>query len=505
MRWCGGWLAIVSASVAIAAPQAPKSDLDVRNIRASLDADYAAKLDALANWCEESGLSGEADFVRRWRPTPEPGAIRLFLPEDTATRGEKGGGDGASAGDTEIDSDESAASAAKRREHTERFAKLRADQAAARYELARQAAKCGHGTLVMELVNEAARENPSLADARRMLGDVAVREGVWLSAFAARQQMAGKRWHPQFGWLLADHVAKYEGGQRYYPARWIPAAREAELRRDIARGWQIENEHFTLTTNVSLEAGVELSARLERFYRVWDQLFIRFCAPEETLTKWLDHRAVRRDAPKHKVIYFADREQYVAALRPKQPLIDGTLGIYFDRDRRSYFYAGKETDDAAVVYHEATHQLFQEMRRAKEEVGSRGNFWIVEGIACYLESLEIRDGCAYLGSPRAGRLPAARQRALKDDFYVPLSMLVRWTATDIQRHPDIAKIYSQSAGLATFLMQGKAGAYREALMAYLEAVYAGRADERTLARLTAASYEQLDAEYRAFLAETSAP
>ena len=36
------------------------------------------------------------------------------------------------------------------------------------------------------------------------------------------------------------------------------------------------------------------------------------------------------------------------------------------------------------------------------------------------------------------------------------------------------KLYSQSSGLAAFLIDGEQGRYREPLVRYLQAVYAGR-------------------------------
>ena len=334
-----------------------------------------------------------------------------------------------------------------------------------------------------------------------MLGDAPGADGQWRSAYSMRQEAAGKQWHPRFGWLPKSHVARYDEGHRFYKGQWLSPEREAELRGALGRGWQVESEHFTVTSYAGLEAGVVLSLKLERLHRVWQQLFIRYLLSEADLAKWLDGRAAPPAAKRHDVVFFRDRPQYVDALRAKQPRIDGTLGIYFDHDRRSYFYAGREVDEAAVVFHEAAHQLFQESRRTPDNVGRLGNFWIVEGIACYLESLHFHDDFADLGSPGAGRLPAARQRLLADGFYEPLATVVRWNTEAIQQRPDIGRLYSQFAGQATFLMQGAEGKYREPLLAYLSAVYHGRAQPETLARLTGAGYDQLDLEYRAFLAE----
>ena len=87
----------------------------------------------------------------------------------------------------------------------------------------------------------------------------------------------------------------------------------------------------------------------------------------------------------------------------------------------AHFFAG-EDQHPATIFHEAIHQLFGESRKSVRNVGSLDNFWIIEGIATYFESLELHaDGARYytLGGPHAGRLPAARERLLSGDRYIP--------------------------------------------------------------------------------------
>ena len=93
----------------------------------------------------------------------------------------------------------------------------------------------------------------------------------------------------------------------------------------------------------------------------------------------------------------------------------------------------------------------------------------------------------------------ARQRLLVDGFYIPLAELNKLGKADVQRHPEIAKLYGQAAGLAAFLMDADGGRYREPLVAYLEAVYAGRDNAGTLADATGLSNADLDAAYRRFM------
>jgi hypothetical protein len=179
------------------------------------------------------------------------------------------------------------------------------------------------------------------------------------------------------------------------------------------------------------------------------------------------------------------------------------LGIYFDTQREAHFFAGDDAD-AGTLYHEAVHQLFQETRPAARNVAQDANFWIIEGIATYFETLaEHRDprmGLYYtIGETSAGRLPSARRRALVDGFYVPLAELTTLGKEPLQRYPELAKLYGQSTGLAAFLMDGQQGRYCEPLVRFLAAVYAGDDDTSTLSTLTGTSYDDLDSEYREFL------
>jgi hypothetical protein len=209
-----------------------------------------------------------------------------------------------------------------------------------------------------------------------------------------------------------------------------------------------------------------------------------------------------------RVFYHRNKNEYAAALVKRQPRIAETLGIYFDAEEETHFFAdgdsGAENENVRTLYHEAVHQLFQASRPSARHVGALANFWIIEGVATYFESLtehdEDRAGRYYtIGEATAGRLPAARERLLKDGFYVPLSQLTAWGKDDLQRQPELARLYSQSAGLAAFLMDAEQGRFREALVQYLADVYAGRDDGRTLASATGVPYEQLDAAYRRYL------
>jgi hypothetical protein len=355
------------------------------------------------------------------------------------------------------------------------------------FELAKRAAEAGQLSLAFEWATEAVRENPDHADARRVLG-YEQHDGQWLTPFGKRMVDAGKVWNPKVGWTT-------------------PA--DAEKTRKPGRdGWQVRTDHFLVTSNASQAAAAELAARLERLHQIWRQHFAGFYFSEREVRELFagERRPRERHSP-FRVYYHRDRSDYVAALKRRQPRIAETLGIYFDTEREAHFFAGDDKNDdqkLATLHHEAVHQLFQETRPATRRAGETANFWVIEGIATYFETLrEHRDPQAGLyctiGEPSAGRLPSARKRLVKEKFYVPLDALVRLGKDDLQRFPELAKLYSQTTGLAAMLMDCDGGRYREPLVVYLTAVYAGRDNANSLSDATGATNSELDAAYRRYL------
>ncbi len=451
--------------------------------RAALYASYSEQLNRLAEWCEKKQLPEAAEQLKAWLPRRNPDQLTLFVLPSTEAPAEK---------------DKSSKS-----DWRKRWQALRDDQAEALVALARQAVSEHRPSLVYELVTEAVRENPDHKQGRRLLGYITFRD-AWHTPFEIRQLSGNKVWHEKFGWLPKTQVERYTKGQRHYQGRWMPATEEANLRRDLKHGWRVESEHYIVTTNHSLEEGVSLARRLETLYAIWRQVFVGYLADETELARRLEGRVPRREPRPHNVVYYRTREEYNDALRSRQPQIDITLGIYFGTEQMAYFFAGKD-QEAGTLYHEATHQLFQETRTVMPDVARKENFWIVEGIACYMESLAEGQGYFTLGGKDAARMPAARQRLLEDEFYVPLAQLVRIGMEGLQRDSRLPKLYSESAGLTTFLMHDALGRYRDPLVRYLEAIYSGRATTKTLAEATGTDYETLDRQYREYIGRGEKP
>ena len=373
---------------------------------------------------------------------------------------------------------------------------------------AREACEQGDVGRALQLATEVVRADPDHADARRVLGYRRIGEH-WAGSYAARRLERSEIWDPRFGWIDADDETRFEAGERPLGRRWISAQEDARRHATIDDGWRVRTDHFRVTTNHSRQAAARLATRLELLYQVWQQQFGGFSLTSADLLKRFDGKGVSgyRSKP-FEVIYYRTRDEYNSALSRQQPRIAMTLGIYFDTTRKSHFFAPRpekpDEQDAGTINHEAVHQFFHESSRAARNVGAKSNAWLIEGVACYFESLQQHrapDGRKYftIGTSAAGRLPAARHRLLVDDFYVPLAELSALGIKQFQARSDLPRLYSQSAGLATFLMQYNGGEYRPALVKTLQFLYAGRDQTSTLESLTGRSFDELDRQYRQYL------
>ena len=469
----GVWWALAAAGVAAE---------DLTQAAHISRASYTTAMEELAVWCDQHGLKQQAEVTRAPFAKPDPYKFYVvLLPQQPA--------------DSTLPKDASADVI----EWNARLTRLKHAQAEALWELARRAAKSQRASLAFELILAALRENPDHEAIRNLLGYQRY-EGRWCTAYEVSKLRGGRVWHDKFGWLLASQVARYEKGQRYSGGRWISAEEDARLHRAMQAGWDIETEHYSIRTNHSIEAGVRLGAKLEQLYRVWEQLFVRFYMTDaQLLAAFEGHgRAQSSEHRRHQVAYYRDQEEYNRALRAIVPNIGISIGLYYNPTHRVYCFAGKEQDDR-TLFHEGTHQLFSESRATSPNAGRTNNFWMIEGVALFMESLHQENGGWALGGVDDVRFHAAQYRLLQDHFYVPLGEFVGYGMDRLQNDKRIATLYSQAAGLTHFLMFYAGGRYREALVNYLNAIYNGRDTANTLSGLTETSYADLDRQYREFM------
>jgi hypothetical protein len=474
--FCALWLIAVPA----------RAD-DQRQAAVRMAKEYSAKLEELAAWCDSKGLSAQAATTRQRAKPPGPSVIRvLALPVDVGQ---------ASALPADASPDVA--------EWHKRFWRLRRDQSKAWFLLARKAIQAGGASLAFDLVHAAVAEDPDHEAVRRLLGYQEFR-GQWRTPYEVGRLRSGHVWSDRFGWIRKADLPRYEKGERFYQGRWTTAEEDARAHADIQSGWDLETEHYAIRTNDSIEAGVRLGRKLEELYDVWGQLFVSYYASRQQIVAMFNRRGSLAELPRHKVVFFHDRQQYNEGLRDAMPGIEKSIGVYMSGMRRAYFFGGSDYDER-TMFHEATHQLFHESRPVPHQVGESANCWIVEGIAVFMESLRKEGDYYVVGGANDPRMRAARYRLLASKFYVPFEQLTRYGLPQLQADPKVATLYSQIAGCTNFLLYYDQGRYRDAMVNYLVAVYEGSQDPTLLSRLTGESYETLDRQYREFMTTEPRP
>ena len=166
-----------------------------------------------------------------------------------------------------------------------------------------------------------------------------------------------------------------------------------------------------------------------------------------------------------KVLLLRDQADYVEALAAEEN-IGVSVGYYDPNRQTSYFYPDKNL--SATFYHELTHQLLAEATRLQtaENIGTRGDVWLLEGIAMYMESLWRREGnwtqgCWTLGGWDSPRLQTARNRAVRDGFFVPWEEFSGGRLEQWKADPNISRLYSQAAGIMHVMLDRTNEADRE--------------------------------------------
>ncbi len=354
----------------------------------------------------------------------------------------------------------------------------------------------------------ALREDPDCPQARAAIGWVR-RDGRWVWPEAARRIDRGEVFSPGFGWLPKSRLPRYVAGERYADGRWVDAT-EAAKPRPIDRGWKVASDHWEIASTAAVERAAALAATLEESRIAWLQAFGGFAIEPR---QGVDRIAGRSRAEPRKPLAASlvrDRAEYAKLLTPLEPAAGRTLGLYWNPTRTAWFF---DTDDdgravgpaTSTVLHESTHQLFAESRETIPAPGERCGFWAIEAVACFMESLEPAAFGWTLGGPEAGRGPIARERLVEDGFHVPLRELVAMGRRRFQADDRLPMIYSEISGLADFFLCGERGRHRAAFVEYLRRIYAGTDEPDTLSSLCGRSFEDLDDDYRRFMASRTPP
>lgn len=376
------------------------------------------------------------------------------------------------------------------------------------YRLAREALNRNppHPSFAFQLVREVAFHDPDHQHARRLLGFVRHGED-WTTPFSRTMRTRGFVDHPQFGWISKRNVARYESGERLFDGRWISVEKEALQRSRFENGWEIETEHFLIKTNHSLEQGVRLGRELEEFHRFFIREYAGFFNSPQNMRMLFDGGTSVRDQRRdpHRVYYFRNKDEFVAALKSRQPNIAIANGLYVPNEKTAYFFHGDDEELVETMFHEVTHQLLGESNSRPVDVGETSGFWVVEGFACYQETFRNDERGARVGDLPHLRLFWARHQVVESEFYVPLRQFVALPMREFQNPSDVHLLhawYSQATGLVHFFLNYDNGLYRDPFIDYLAQIYSQSTRTRagaSLEKLTGVTYETLDQQYLSYV------
>ena len=480
------WLCFASTALRESVAQPPAS----RNTLAAVQGkhrehyqEFAGELGKLVEFCQSKNLLDGIDQIQSRLIPPDVQTLKLpALPR-------------------EVQKEIPNQLAADERFWQTQLRKHDTDYAKQLYLLSRQALHNGNPSFAYRLVREAAVHDPDHPQVRKILGYV--RSGnEWVTPFAAEMIKKQNVWHEQFGWLPKSHLVRYAAGERNFKGRWVTTAKEEVLRQGFADGWEVRTDHYLIKTNYSLERGVELGKALEDYYEFFNETFAGFFNTPEQLKKLFEGtaRSVRPDAKPYVVHYYRSREEYLDRLKKEFPNIGLTNGVYMTNDRVAHFYHDPKVESEATLFHEATHQLFFESHNQTRSIGDKAHFWIIEGIACYMESFRYKNGVVSVGDPQYIRFAGARANLLAEkSYYVPLREFSGLGMQEFQNAPQLTKNYTQASGLARFFMHFDNGRYREALVAHLSQLYSGNDNIRDKAKgldvLTGVEFEDIDRQY----------
>jgi len=257
---------------------------------------------------------------------------------------------------------------------------------------------------------------------------------------------------------------------------------------------EADNRKFRIVTNryeitaPRLEDGILAGERLEHLFEVWRMLFAEFAADPRIETVG--------DQPAFRVILYRDKQEYVRSLFWLDPSIAQTNGYYSAPRKTAYFFS----PDSKVLLHEGTHQIFTEHFFRGKKPAFRNNYWVVEGIALFMETLKVSEKCYKIGNILDDRLYAAKVYQFERNYTMPIRKLAAMSAEEVlASSDDMIKIYSQSAALVHWLMFAEEGGYRKHLFETFRRTYLDTAKPETLSELTGLSFDELDKKYVEFL------
>lgn len=409
-KYAAGQSPLTGNSQELAAEKPNRRGIEVDKVSAYL----AEPFEQLAKSLELRGLNEQAAACRQWIPPQDSDALTAFFSSAPAKA------------PVAIESD---------REIAEAFSNARQESAERAFRGAKRCAEENLASLALHLLWRTVRESPNHPQARTLLGLPTGRSA---------------------------NVTTRPGRTAPQVLGWPP--------RSFLVG---QGPHFRIFSTASKQETMQLAEDLERFFEVWSQVFFKHWTSErEICESLLANRPIEPPPVICNVVLFGDRQAYSRALGTNNPASSQSTGYYSPENKLTLLFAGNEAD-SETRYHEITHQLLQEVvPRVVESPGKDSGFWIVEGIASYIESIQFCESYATIGGWQSPRLQYARARILPAEEVAPLESILPLSREQFQQSENLAELYTTSAAYVHMMFSSESG--RAAILRYLDSIYQGR-------------------------------
>ncbi|GEM_PF-6415339 len=302
------------------------------------------------------------------------------------------------------------------------------------------------------------------------VGDVK-RGGKWVSAEAAAEQDARAKAKP-----VAPKQVEAPKGVEPTPKSAPRAGNLADKGDDAAivkmmgAGWRTySGKRYRLSTNCKDPDRDFDKDLVDAMDAQWD-VYCAFFGVQPQQKKLLN------------VFIWASRGEYDAWCAKEAPIGKGAYGVYVSSYAFSPACLGYRDGLRAALFtgrHEGCHQFYDNY------VNAGGSAWSIEGVACYFE-----------GDIPLNEYPY-RWEVVRQDL-----VSGKYSLSDVVEKSDsmpFERCYGLGAAISWFFQEGKGGVYRASFAKFLQK--GGHRSADALAKCCGKPLAQLEAEFKAFLAE----
>ncbi len=424
---------------------------DWRGERIALENEFLNDLNRISRWCDANGQPKLAQTTLSLFTDRDPRRQYIFLPPKQSMPILSTGGP---------------------QEWLDQINQASVDHGSRIFALAKDAGDQGAGSYAYQFLNEVLFYDRDHLVTRKILGHKRQKDG-WNVAPDSLRAKTATRPHDFVQWPARSYV-------------------------------RVLTPHFEIESNAEEARIAYLAKELEQAYLIWRQVFYDYWGSSDAVKRWIDGKGTAsRSRRRYRILFFKDRNSYLQQLSPLVPGVEVSTGYYDGKAEISFFYDGDKTSED-TWRHELTHQLFRESGRATNQKAFESQLiWLDEGIATYAESTTKNQhlfGEFYtLGGFDSRRIQYARFRRFLEDYFIPSKELSDLGRVQLQQRNDLVKIYSESAGLAEFLMNSERGALQPKLNQFLKIMYQGKVKPGRFQSAIGKTFLELDEQYVDFL------